>query len=363
MERTAIKPMAEPVRRLLIVGDGESVHIERLRAGMSEIGVQTHLATFGIDAESDSQTHSLGDLPPEADRRYLIAIPALARLITRLNPVWVNAHYLSSYGVMTSLAMGLLRASRPRLIQTVWGTDVLLTARRSRIHRSVARMALRSADLITGDSDELRDSVRGLAPTVRWHPFIFGPERALFEAVPRPRLRILSARRLEPEMRVDLVLDAFLELRRRWSATSEVPALVVASSGSLKVALEQQVQEGFVMTGELDRADLHDLMLTSRVLVSVPRSDGTSATLLDALATGMTPVVNNLPANMQWVNSEVGEVVSRDPTVSELAAALESALKRPSHVRGARDAVARHVWEDELARFAVAMDELTLASV
>jgi len=58
------------------------------------------------------------------------------------------------------------------------GSDVLVTPRRSTFHRHAAKGWLRRADLVTGDSQDMRAEVAKLAPWTPWHTFVFGPERS-----------------------------------------------------------------------------------------------------------------------------------------------------------------------------------------
>lgn len=342
--------------RLLLVADGASVHTARLARGLVEAGMDVHVATFEASPDLAGAQHTLGTAGAENDLRYPMAVPALARLIRRLRPAAVNAHYLSSYGALSAMAVRLQpRRRRPRLIQTVWGSDVLVTPRRSTFHRHAAKAWLRSADLVTGDSQDMRAAVERMAPRTRWHTFVFGPDRNMLGAPRRTEPVILSARRLERDMRIGLVIEAFRHLQVE---SGSAYRLIVASSGSLEAELKGSAHgvPGAEFVGHLGRRELHELLEIAHVAVSVPESDGTSAALLDVLAAGVTPVVNDLPANREWVDPEVGAIVSRDPDPRELARALAGALARPPMTERIRAAVAKHTWEDELAGFVGQVD-------
>jgi len=61
-------------------------------------------------------------------------------------------------------------------------------------------------------------------------------------------------------------------------------------------------------------------MARSRIVVTVPASDATAASLLEAMAAGCVVVANDLPANREWLPPEA--LVPADPTPAEIAAAL-----------------------------------------
>jgi len=336
---------------LLLVADGASIHTQRLAAAVARSGWRVDLAAFEGPTLEGVEHHALGDAPPTRDSRYPVAVPRLASLIRSLRPSVVHAHYVSSYGAMARAAMALLTGSRrPPLVVTAWGSDLLVTPAGSRLRAAIARWTLRGADLVTGDSADLRAAAQALAPRARWHDFIFGPEAVLIEAS-RPAVGsgVVSARAFVPEMRVELIVSAYHLARRTSPGVMSNQRLTVAGHGEGRPAIAAAAGAGVDVVGPLSRAELHATMLRSRVIVSIPRSDGTSAALLDGLAAGLTPVVNDITANRQWVDEEIGEIVSRDPSVEELAAALVRAVSRSVAPDVIRARVRPVAWEDQVA--------------
>jgi glycosyltransferase involved in cell wall biosynthesis len=289
-------------------------------------------------------------------------VPRLARLLRERRPRLVNAHYLTSHGVMSWLARRLAHPAGggPPIVQTVWGDDLLVTSRRSWFHRQLARMALRGADLITGDSGDLRLEATRLAPRRPWHQFVFGPPAALMTAPRGGRRRILSTRLLIPAMRVDRVIAAFASLRaadRPWIRDWE---LVVAGDGPERDALVSGAagDPALRFVGMVSHAELMELLLDAAVAVSIPESDATSAGLLEALAAGAIPVVTDLPANREWVTAATGEFVPPNPTIAEVAAAIERAATQTRDPQSIRASVSGHTWDEEVDRLVDAFDRL-----
>jgi len=87
-------------------------------------------------------------------------------------------------------------------------------------------------------------------------------------------------------------------------------------------------------------AGLAERLGKAAVYVSVPSSEGTSVTLLEAMAAGAYPVVSDLPSNREWVGDEGGAVVPVR-LVAPLAQALVAALLDPNR----RAAAATHNWK------------------
>lgn len=292
----------------------------------------------------------LGSRPVEDDRRYALAIPSLAQAIRRWNPRVVHGHYVSSYGLLASVARRLAHpVSGPPLVQTAWGSDLLVTAASSRVRRSLASVALREAALITTDSADLEDAAARLAlgrPLLR---FMFGPPAALLTAPRRAQRIIVSSRRLDPDMRIDLVILAYLEARKT-AEDLKSWQLVVAGAGSEEAELRRLArgEPSINFVGQLSPMELHGLLGKASVYVSAPASDATSAALLEAMAAGVVPVVNDLPANREWVDATIGEICDRSPSVSQLAGAIVAATRRERHPAGVRARVESVTWERQV---------------
>lgn len=335
---------------VLIVADGASVHTRRLLRALLERDVRAELATFEPSEVAGAVEHRLGTLAPERDVRYAVAVPALAGRIRAARPRIVHAHYVSSYGVMAALALRLVRG--PRLVQSAWGTDLLITARGSRAHRALARIALRAADLIIGDSLELRREAEALAPGRPFLRFVYGPERSLLAADGERERVIVSIRRLDPDMRVERAVLGFRRARELAPGALSGWRLLVAGDGASADAVRDAAQgdPDIELAGRLDQATLHARIARARVQVSVPTTDATSAALLDGLAAGLVPVVSDLPGPLEWVDASIGEIVPRDPSVDDIARAIVGAVTRDVPRERLRDRVREVTWDREIDR-------------
>ncbi len=354
------RPTPSPI---LLVGDASSVHVRRLASGLTAAGLRIEVAGFQGDPIGGVTLHRLGTLPANVDARYALAIPSLARLIVARRPRVVHAHYVSSYGLMAAGATRMasfLRRHVP-LVQTAWGTDLLVTARANPARRLMAALALRSADVITGDSDDLIEEARSLAPSTPVAEFVFGPPEELVSGEREARPVIVSSRRLDPDMRVDLVVRAYELARRSRPEVMERWRLVVAGSGSdeARVRAAAGGDPTVEFTRHLSQPELHRRLLASSVLVSVPRSDATSAALLEGLAAGLVPIVNDLPANRQWVDETIGVVVSMDPSEDELAEAIVAVTRCQSGDPAPRERVRPVTWERQLRTLAAMYDRVS----
>lgn len=126
-------------------------------------------------------------------------------------------------------------------------------------------------------------------------------DRAAFGLPEKGRL-VLSLRAHEPIYRVGDVIDGFV------SVASELPdaVLVVGHDGSLTATLRDQaaalgVADRVHFIGHVDESVLPALLRASSCYVTAAQVDGTSVTLLQAMACGVPVVASDSAGNQGWV--------------------------------------------------------------
>lgn len=305
-----------PSVRWLLIGDGRSIHVQRIVSGLAAEGIDVHLASFEALDDLPAQTHELWSPPHLGDLRYMVAIPSIRRLVKRLQPDVVNAHYVTSYGLLAA-------ASGARcVVQTAWGTDLLRTARRPG-YRQLTQWILSRASLTTGDSQDLIDAASALAPAVPVHRFVFGPPAAVWVAKDQKHQRqqiIVSVRNHEPLYQIDLILEAWPLVRKKLANHR----LLVLGSGSLTEALRTHLPPGAALTGKISHAEVLAALASAQVVVSIPTHDASSAAVLEALASGCAVVASDIPANREWVAKD--HLVTSTAHPQELADAIIAAV-------------------------------------
>ena len=320
-------------RPVFVVGP-HSVHVRRFVAGLCDAGSDVVLVTNASEPllsheRLREQIHlSLRVLAWRTPQR-------LRELIERWRPTVVHVHQADA------TAWHAVRAARPTgvpVVITLWGSDVLSLPHRGWWQRAMVRHALRGAAAWTADAKVLLRAAQAIAganapPWREWIPLGIDEPPELGTVV-RER-RILSCRLHKPLYRIDAIVRAFAQ------AAPELPAWVleVAAAGEQTPALRVLarslgVADRVVFTGMLAAPQLAQAYRRSALFVSVPESDGTSVSLLEAMAAGCLPVLADLPANREWVRDEENGLIVGEGT-AVLAAPLVDALAQ-ALVRGAR---------------------------
>jgi glycosyltransferase involved in cell wall biosynthesis len=305
---------------LALVGDAGSVNVRNWAEALEGAGARVSLVSFarGDGVEAIGAPRGLGKA------RYLASGPAVRGIVRRIRPDVVVGYFVTGYGTLARLAR-----HRP-LVQVAVGSDVLVTPLRSLAGR-MARRNLAAADLTLTLAPHMAEALaRFGVPAGRVVTVPHGIDLDRFVAdTPAgvPAGDFVTTRALRPFYRHELVLDAVARL--------DPPAtLTIVGDGPERAGLERRaaglgIAERVRFTGPVRQADLPALLAAHRVYVSAAPSDGVSASLLEAMALGLVPVVRDHTANRWWLEPDSSGVLVPGDTPDAYAAALHSALHDP----------------------------------
>ena len=334
--------------RYVLLGDAQSPHLlkwARALAPQVELWVAS---SRGFDAGFD------GLLPAErrlalntqADQAggnigLLLKLPQLGAWLRKIDADCINAHYLTSHGTLAWLAKRLWRL-RAKLVGSAWGSDILVTPRRNAGYRWLTRRVLRACALCTSDSQHMSERMRELGAR-EVLTFAFGLDALPPLAAIKQSQLFFANRGLEPIYRPQRVLELFAAL----AATQPEARLVVANHGSLKSELQawvdarglaQQVQ----FVGRLNAKDQARCYEQAQWYLSLPQSDSVAVSVLEAMAHGCVPLLSDLPANRELVQSGVNGLIVLDGTLPSEADLQPLRVRAVEIAAHNRDWVAQH---------------------
>lgn len=258
---------------------------------------------------------------------YPLTMLRARRVIRKLKPDIVHAHYATSGG-LASLVCG-----RRPVVVTAHGTDLTAGAR-SPVWRPLLRAIFGRADSVNTVSEDLKAMAVGLGiPRDKIEVLTPGVDLSRFHPGSRPRLgpvRLLCARRLEPvydPLTVVRGLAALkargVEFRMTFAGAGPLRAETEALAGKLGLAAQTE------FVGEVPHSAMPVLLREHDVYLSASLWDGTSLSLLEAMATGLFPVVSRIKANEAWLEHGVDGVLHAPGDADGLAAGVVSYLRKP----------------------------------
>lgn len=279
-----------------------------------------------------------GGRPAYGLLRQLKLFPSLYQALRRIKPDLVHAGPIQSCGFLMAVT-----GFRPLLLMS-WGSDVLFDADRGFLWRWITRFTLRRADMIIADSYAVGEKVRQLADDSnnRIVTYPWGIDLETFKPAPtRLSLRqqlgwqdkrvILSTRSWEPLYGIDVLLQAFAKTLLQ----QQDARLLLLGNGTLAPKIHRFIEENglseFVhLAGQVPHEQLVDYFNMADIYVSSTYSDGTSISLLEAMACALPVVVTDIPGNREWISPGVNGWLAKPGNPSSLAPVLLQALRDPS---------------------------------
>lgn len=265
-------------------------------------------------------------------------LASLREVIRRLKPALIHAGPIQTVAFLTALT-----GFRP-LVSMSWGYDLMHDVNRGWFWRWSARYVLQRSAAFVGDCEAVRQQAKayGMAPErivifpwgVNLQKFVPAPERPAAQT-----FTVLSTRSWEAIYGVEILAKAFAQAAR------QVPELnlIMLGNGSLAGRLRQifgqaGVDSRVLFPGQIRQDDLPRYYRSADLYVSASRTDGTSISLLEALACGCPVLVSDIPGNREWVQDGVQGWLFPDGDEDALVAALVRAVQQRSQLTAMRTA-------------------------
>lgn len=291
--------------------NASSIHAERWLDYFAQAGHEVHAVSFESPKQRISNVN-YHIIPSNKKLLYLTFPWKLAqfhRIIREIKPDVVDAHYLLKYGIIAAVS-----GFHP-LVVTAMGSDILILPRGNIIWRFVAKYVLGKADLIVCRSTAARELISSLAiPADKVRVIILGVDTDKFHpaskdtglltkmGIDRSASVVISTRNLYPVYDLETLIKAVPLVLTEAPETR----FIIAGEGEQRACLEALadnlgVLENLKFTGHVPHDDLPRYLSSADIYVSTSLSDGTSNSLLEAMASGLAPVVSDIPANQPWV--------------------------------------------------------------
>ncbi|MEO5579218.1 MAG: glycosyltransferase [Gemmatimonadaceae bacterium] len=256
----------------------------------------------------------------------------LAEIVRRMRPDAVIAGPIQSGAFVATLA----RATP--LVAVSWGSDMLVDADATDFSRFVTRHTLAASDVVFGDCQAVREAVRRHSciaddriVTFPWGIEIDRFSPALSSLTVRNDLGwagseiFISTRSWEPIYAIDVLVRAFATVARSRPSAR----LLLLGDGSQQLEIQSLIEKmgiGHIVhtPGRVAYVDLPEYFRLADAYVSSALSDGTSVSLLEAMACGLPVVVSRSFGNLEWVEQGVNGALATPGSADSLSAAMAS---------------------------------------
>lgn len=258
----------------------------------------------------------------------------LRKVIHKIKPDLIQAG-----PVQRSAFLAALTGFHP-LVTMSWGYDLLIDAQINAWWHWATSYTLRHSDLLIGDCDTIRQrAITYGMPKERIVTFPWGIDLDHFKPrkydAEREKARdpqiftLLSTRSWEPIYGVEVIARSFA------LAAQEYPnlRLIMLGNGSQASLLrgiftQAGVEQHVYFPGQVGQDDLPRYFQQADLYISASHSDGTSISLLEAMACGKPVLVSDIPGNLEWVTPEVNGWVFPDGNIKALTDRILHAIRQ-----------------------------------
>ncbi len=328
--------------RIAYLSQGNSVYDRRFLEKMVERGHEPHFISYHPrqPVEVEGVRNYFYDYYTMHRFKHLVMLQTawhLRKLFGIIKPDVLHTGWVQDHGFL-----GALSGFHPTLSMP-WGSDVLIRPYDSTLAMWRARFTLRRADMITCDAQSVKDQIIKLSgcPSNKIVVFPWGIDLKTF----RPECSGEVRKRLGWDHKKVLICTRNFDIRVHGVEylIHAVPAVferrpdvrvILVGTGPLEHEYRELVSELGLddvvhFAGWLNEIQMAEHLKAADVYVSTSLSDGTSASLLEAMACGLPVVVTDVPSYFEWIEHGVNGYIVPRKDETRLAEALVKLLESP----------------------------------
>lgn len=250
------------------------------------------------------------------------------RLVREIKPDLIHAG-----PIQTCALIAVLSGFHPILTMS-WGFDLMDDVHKNKWWEIVTRYTLKHSTFFTSDANVTRDKAvaYGMNPE-KTIVFPWGVDLEHFQSSTfnlRPSTFTLFCNRSwESRYGIDVLARAFVIVAQQ----NENIDLILLNSGSQGNKIRSILQNGGVLDrvtfgGQVSQTDLPRWYHMADVYISPSHVDGSSVSLMEALACGLPCLVSDIPANKEWIVENENGWLFKDGDANHLAEKIFAAMNR-----------------------------------
>ncbi len=289
-------------------------------------------------------------------RNTFYRLLALKEILRQLKPDIVHA------GPIQPVAYLVARSGFKPLVSMSWGYDLLQEAHKNQWMQAITRFTLAHSDMLIGDCQTVRQvAIRLGISDERVVTFPWGVDLNHFtpsaESSEAATFVMISTRSWEEGYGIETIAQAFTLVHQRHPHTR----LMMLGNGSKASQVKEMLARGGVLKNDgapqpivfpgVVRFDhLPKYYQAAHLYLAATHSDGTSISLLEAMACGLPVIVSDIPGNREWVvdgeNGWLFPVGDAQALARRILTAIEKQAELPQMgMRGRKIVEQRANWE------------------
>ena len=240
--------------------------------------------------------------------------------IKLLNPDLIHIHQINRLAFFVCIAARQLGIP---IISTAWGSDVLIIPKKNLVFRFITTYVLKKSKYVTADSKEMIEAMQHLHKSNTKYQWI---QYGIDSIEMLEKGNYVFSNRIHREFyRIDLIIEEF----KMFSDSNPDWKLIIAAEGEetrrLKSLAEKLLNsENYEFIGWLDPQKNAEWYGKSKIYISIPLTDGTSVSLLEAMLAGCIPIVSDINVSYEWIkDNENGLIFKPNQNIFDKALKID----------------------------------------
>lgn len=319
--------------KLCYLADAGSIHTRKLCEYFVKKGYDLTVISLNDGCIENVKVYSMNMITGGTDGslsklKYLKCISEIKKIIKKINPDIVHAHYISSYGLLASMI-----GFKPTIL-SVWGSDVYDFPKQSFIHKNIIKYNLKKADCILSTSNVMKkETEKYTNKNITVTPFGVDIKKfvPLKNQTNKNSITIGTIKSLEKNYGIDYLIKAFKKVKEQ-NKDIELK-LVIGGRGSEEEYLKNLCRElniendtnflGFIEQDKVVRyLQNFDIAVVPSILYE---SFGVAA--VEAQACGIPVIVSDIDGLMESTVPNVTSLVAQRKSVDQLADRMNILIK------------------------------------
>ncbi|MBF7090543.1 glycosyltransferase [Flavobacterium sp. ALJ2] len=294
-------------RKILFLGESYRADAITWMRGLKEFG-DFEICTWELKTPNNTNFNRFKRIT-----EYAFAPFAIKKIIRLEKPDIIIAERTTSYGFLAALSGVNTIAIAQQGRTDLWPEGSLLLP----FKKIIQKYAFKKAHLIHAWGPVMTTSMKSTGVDMNKvlilpkgiNLSIFSP--SINNAT---KIEAIVTRSLEPEYKHDCIFKAFAILDKK---NIDFSLTIVGDGTQLgylkKLAIELNIQNKVVFTGRIANTELPKLLQKANFYISMPSTEGVSASLFEAMACNCYPIVSDIPGNQSWIkHRENGQLIPID---------------------------------------------------
>lgn len=352
----------ESILKVVLLSGASSIHTIRWVNALAENGLDVYLISQHKPIEVLNSKVNFYEFPCKGMLGYYLYANKVRRLIEKINPDIINAHYASGYGTLARLVN-----IRPLLL-SVWGSDVYSFPGRSFLHKSLVIKNLKFADRVASTSAAMAQQTNSLLNEKLYNIALtpFGVEFDSFKNIRYKNnsneIIIGTIKGLEQVYGIDILIKAFSVLvgkLQQQNSTKKV-FLEIVGKGSKEDELKALVRElnledKVIFSGRIEYKYVPDKLATFDIFVALSRVESFGVAVVEAHAARRPVVVSDVGGLPEVVANNISGFVVPCEDIEETSNKLEILvnnydLRREMGEAGFNNALEKYSWDKNVQK-------------